>query len=97
MGEWKAIWPIFGASNQLVGALALMVLSAYLLSRKKPVAYTLYPALFMLLTTLTALAWQIRGFWRSSHLLLASIGVALVALALFLVWENIRMLRLRRA
>jgi len=55
---YKAIWPIFGASNQLVAALALVVVSSYLVSIKRPKAFTIYPAIFMLVTTLAALFYQ---------------------------------------
>ncbi|MBT8469561.1 MAG: hypothetical protein HKN10_13050 [Myxococcales bacterium] len=30
------LWPIFGASNQLLAALTLMTLSLYFLARKRP-------------------------------------------------------------
>jgi carbon starvation protein len=96
LGNWAAIWPIFGASNQLVGALALMVISTYLLARRKPTGYTLYPALFMLVTTLGALIWQIGVFLAKGNHLLSAIGIILVVLALFLVAENVRMLSGRR-
>jgi len=96
MGNWTAIWPIFGASNQLVAALGLMVMSTYLLARRKPTGYTLYPALFMLVTTLGALVWQIRGFLRAGNHLLSTIGIILVLLALFLVAENVRMVAGKR-
>lgn len=58
-GHWRALWPAFGASNQLVAALALLVVSCWLLQRGRPNRATLVPALFMLITTVGALLWQI--------------------------------------
>jgi len=55
---FKSVWPMFGASNQLIAALALIVASAYLFRRGKPTLYTLLPAVFMLVTTIAALLWQ---------------------------------------
>jgi carbon starvation protein len=55
---FKSIWPMFGAANQLIAALALIVISAYLLKRNKPIVYTVVPAAFMLVTTIAALLWQ---------------------------------------
>ncbi|MFP4058006.1 MAG: carbon starvation protein A, partial [Candidatus Brocadiia bacterium] len=52
------VWPMFGAANQLIAALALMTITAYLLQRGKPTLYTVIPALFMLATTMAALVWQ---------------------------------------
>ena len=57
-GSWKAIWPLFGSANQLTAALALLVITSWLLATKKPCWLTLVPAIFMLLTTIAALAWQ---------------------------------------
>jgi carbon starvation protein len=63
---WKAIWPAFGASNQLLAALALLVVYAWLRSEGRKTRYVLLPMVFMCVTTLTALAllaWQcfVRG------------------------------------
>jgi carbon starvation protein len=84
---YKAIWPVFGASNQLVAALALIVVSSYLVAIKKPKKFTLYPAYFMLLTTLAALVYQGIRFFRDGGFLLASVSVLLIVLALVIVYE----------
>ena len=60
-GQWRALWPAFGASNQLVGALALLVVSCWLVQRGSSGRVTLVPALLLLVTTIAALAWQIHG------------------------------------
>ncbi len=60
-GQWRILWPAFGASNQLVAALALLVVSCWLLDRGSARRITLIPALVMLATTIAALVWQMRG------------------------------------
>ncbi|MGD9015084.1 MAG: carbon starvation protein A, partial [Candidatus Omnitrophota bacterium] len=87
LGNWKAIWPIFGASNQLVAALGLVVVSAYLIGNKKPAKSTVYPAIFMLITTLVALIWQGIRFFRQQHILLFIVSCLLFILAVFMVKE----------
>lgn len=52
---YQVIWPIFGASNQLLAALALLVASCWLASHARPVVYTLFPAIFMLVTSIVAI------------------------------------------
>ena len=52
---YNTVWKIFGSSNQLLAALALIVATCWLVARRQPVWYTLLPALFMLLTAVTAL------------------------------------------
>jgi carbon starvation protein len=65
-GQWRALWPAFGASNQLVAALALLVTSCWLLQRGGRVAPILVPAVLMMVTTLGALVWQIRIALRAA-------------------------------
>jgi len=89
LGKWQKIWPIFGASNQLVAALVLIIVSTFLLSRGKPVKITLYPAIFMLITTIFALIIKIKDFFNSKNYALFSIGIVLILLAVFLVYEAI--------
>lgn len=84
---YKTIWPVFGASNQLVAALALIVVSSYLVSVKKPSKFTLYPAYFMLLTTLAALCYQGVRFYQTSDYLLGSVSTILIILALIIVYD----------
>ncbi len=84
---YKIIWPVFGASNQLVAALALIIVSSYLVSKKRPSRTTLYPAYFMLITTAAALIYQGYRFFGSGKLLLGSVCAILLLLALFIVYE----------
>ncbi|MFA9452374.1 MAG: carbon starvation protein A [Candidatus Aminicenantaceae bacterium] len=94
---YKAIWPVFGASNQLVAALALIIISSYLVSIKRPSKFTLYPAYFMLVTTLAALIYQGYRFYTSGKFLLGTVSVLLLLLAGFIVYEARAILFLRRS
>lgn len=85
--SYKAIWPIFGASNQLVAGLALLTVSGYLIGVKKPSKYTLYPSIFMLLTTISALLYQGYNFLKKGSFLLGVISFILVILALTIVYD----------
>jgi carbon starvation protein len=84
---YKAIWPVFGASNQLVAALALVVVSSYLVGIKRPTKFTLYPAYFMLCTTLAALIFQGYNFFKAESYLLGVVSVILILLALIIVYD----------
>jgi carbon starvation protein len=50
---YKMLWDIFGSSNQLLAALALLVATTWLLHHRRTIWYTLLPALFMLVTSIT--------------------------------------------
>ncbi|MDD5553475.1 MAG: carbon starvation protein A, partial [Candidatus Omnitrophica bacterium] len=95
-GKWNKIWPAFGASNQLVAALALFVLSCWLLSRNKSVKFTFPPAVFMLVTTIAALAAQAVTYFKSGDFLLFGVDVCLISLAGFMVVEVTRAILIRR-
>jgi len=95
-GKWDKIWPAFGASNQLVAALALFVLSCWLLSKNKTTRFTLLPAFFMLITTLAALVFQAIQYFRNKDILLLVITVSLILLAGFMCGEVMRVIGMRR-
>jgi carbon starvation protein len=90
---WSAIWPVFGATNQLIAALALFVVTDYLITVKRPTGFTLYPAYFMLVTTIAALAYLASRFLADGKLFLATLAVMLIVLALYIGWEGLRGLR----
>lgn len=92
-GSYTRIWPVFGATNQLVAALSLIVVSSWLVGLRRPRAFTLAPALFMLVTSVAALCWQVKGFIAGGQPTLAGIAAGLVALALFIAWEARSLLR----
>jgi carbon starvation protein len=53
-GTWVYLWQMFGASNQLMAALSLLVVSVWLKSEKRNSTYALLPMIFMYVTTLAA-------------------------------------------
>lgn len=91
-GAWQKIWPIFGASNQLVAALALLIISLWLLSKKKTLKFTILPAMFMFITTVTALVIQAARYIKVKDYLLFSIDGALLVLAFYLLVEALKVL-----
>jgi len=97
-GGWQKIWPIFGATNQLIAAVALFVISTWLMARGKPTKFALYPAIFMVVTTIGALTWQSYRFYTQSepNIFLGTAAVFLIILALFVGYEGIRTLRGRK-
>jgi len=51
----NTLWSIFGTTNQLLAALTLIIVSFWLLSKKKRIWFTTIPAIFMIVTTITML------------------------------------------
>jgi len=100
-GAWERIWPIFGAANQLIAALTLLVVTCYLLGLRKPSLYTALPGVFMLLTTIAALILQVRTCLThrneqglpAPQWLLAAFALVLIVLALWVAAEALRRLK----
>lgn len=85
---FNVLWPIFGTANQLLAALTLFAVSAWLLLRRRPNWFTLVPGIFMLLTTLASLVILMRSYWlKKNYILLAAdwllLGLAVGVIVLF--------------
>ena len=88
LGNWRAIWPVFGAANQLIASVVLIVASVYLLARKRKFGFIAVPAVIMLVTTVGALVYQTYSFVTAEqpNIMLATISVILIILAMFLTY-----------
>ncbi len=107
---WLTIWVAFGASNQLMAGLALLLVSLWLMSEGRKHAWALYPAIFMIVTTLAALlyvaytnlikvpaalaAGNLQGFLATG--LIGIICLVLVVAALILVVDGWRAIQRAR-
>ena len=89
-GSWVEFWTLFGASNQLLAALTLLAITAWLYQARKRIAFTLLPMLFVLFITMWALGALVIGNFRAStgfdiKLVNGLASLALVILAVYLV------------
>jgi len=55
------LWPMFGATNQLLAGLAFLVIAFFLVRRNKPIFFLILPLIFMLVMPAWALIYQL-GF-----------------------------------
>jgi carbon starvation protein len=53
-GTWVYIWQLFGAANQLMASLSLLVVTVWLVSTRRNAAYAGLPCAFMYITTMAA-------------------------------------------
>ena len=83
------LWPIFGASNQMLAALTLMVLTLYFWKRKKPVLPLLIPMLFIMVITLTSLVIKALSFYAQRNMLLLGIILIMLGLIIWMLIEGI--------
>lgn len=85
------LWPLFGATNQLLAGLAFMVTCFYLWRRKKPVYFALIPMVIMIILPGWALLWQMfnenNGFFTKGKYFLFAFSCGILALQLWMVVE----------
>ena len=91
------LWPLFGATNQLLGGLSFLVISFYLWRRNKPVWFIAIPMVFMLIMPLWAMLINLfqEGGWINSdnpNILLASIGVISILLEIWMLVEAVKLM-----
>ncbi|MEM6394139.1 MAG: carbon starvation protein A [Planctomycetota bacterium] len=92
-GGGLILWPMFGATNQLLGGLAFLVIAFYLLRRRKPIWFIVPPLLFMLVMPAWALIIQLNQWLASdepNHVLIA-IAIATLILEAWMIAEAFRL------
>ncbi len=82
------IWPLFGTTNQLTGALTLLVVSAFLWRLKRNVLATAVPMVFLFVMTTWAMIEQLHRFFRHQWLLFG-VGSLIFVLEIWLILEAI--------
>ncbi len=89
MPAWKVIWPVFGATNQLLAGLALLVVTVWLKRTGQRPWFTGLPMAFMVIMTVWALV-LLLGQYRFSTI--GIISLVLLAMSLVLLAEAWRAL-----
>ncbi len=84
---WKAIWPVFGATNQLLAGLTFVVLAVWLRRTSRKSGFIWGPLVFMTAATLSALVLLIQQYGLT---LIGGIAAALLALAVLVIVEAAR-------
>lgn len=102
---WLTIWSAFGAANQLMAGLALLLITLWLMSERRKHAWALYPSIFMIVTTIAALLYLAYvNFFKAlpaaktaqasiAAVLVGIIALVLVVAAAFLIvdgWQAIQ-------
>jgi carbon starvation protein len=92
------LWPLFGATNQLLGGLSFLVITFYLWRRRKPVWFLVVPLVFMLIMPAWAMLWQTfvgsvdsPSWYSQGNWTLVLIALATMALEAWMVIEALRL------
>ena len=86
------LWPLFGATNQLLGGLAFLVILFWMRRRNIPLWFVAIPAIFMLLLPAIAMCIELfkeNGWINKKNYLLATFGISTLALEVWMIFEAI--------
>jgi len=89
------LWPLFGASNQMLAALTLMVLTLYFWQKNKPVLALFIPMILVMLVTIVTLCLKAMEFY-SQNTILFVINLFLIGLVMWMIVEGIIVFQKKR-
>lgn len=84
-----ALWPVFGALNQMLAGLALLVITCWLRPRTRLYWLSLIPSLFMLVMTSWSLIRSTLGFIPAHNWLLLGVSIACLLLEVWMIIETV--------
>ena len=96
------LWPLFGATNQLLAGLSFLVITFYLWRRGRAIWFLVIPMIFMLIMPVWAMTYQLweapgwlltarEGFPdHKPNYLLGGIGLATIALEIWMIVEAVK-------
>jgi carbon starvation protein len=102
---WLTIWTAFGAANQLMAGLALLLIALWAMSEGRKHRWAFYPSVFMIVTTIAALVYlaytnfiklatpQITVQALIASLLVGIIALVLIVAAVILVVDGLKAFR----
>ena len=85
-----ALWPIFGASNQMLASLILMMLSIYFWKKNKPVVPLFIPFVFITITTFTSLLFNAKLFIHNGNFFLFTLEIVLIFFICWMLYEGFK-------
>jgi carbon starvation protein len=81
------IWPLFGSTNQILAGLTLLVITVMLMKFGRPAKYTMFPMIFVLITSSWAALIKLKEFYLAGNWLLVAIDVIVVITTVLVILE----------
>ncbi len=81
----QLLWPLFGTTNQLLAALVLATVTIYLVKRKTRHWFISVPLVFVAITTISAMIWNIKKYISDGNWILTAVGGIILASGFILI------------
>ena len=92
------IWPVFGATNQILASLTLLIISIYLMKLRRPFIFTLAPMVFILFMAFWASVWYLIDYFQTGRWLLVVLNLAVLIVSVLVMLEAMAVIsKLRNA
>jgi carbon starvation protein len=86
-GGGMIIWPLFGATNQILAGMTLLIISVMLIKLGRPSYYTMLPMLFVFTMSFLAACVTLVQFYRDGNWLLVFLDVVVLGTSLLVMLE----------
>lgn len=86
------IWPVFGATNQILASMTLLTISIFLIKLGRPARYILAPMVFILTLALWASSWYLIEHFRTEQWVLLVLEIAVLITTVFIILEALSVL-----
>ena len=85
----NVIWPLFGATNQILASLTLLVISIFLMKMGRAARYTLAPMIFVLIMSVWGSLIQLGSYYTNEQWLLAVLSIAVLIASILVILEAV--------
>lgn len=82
------LWPLFGATNQMLAGLTLIVITVFLIQKRKNFWPYLIPAVFVILMTALGLSMNIKIYYSQENWFLITLGIILFLAQIWVFVES---------
>jgi carbon starvation protein len=81
------IWPLFGATNQILAGMTLLIISVMLIKLGRPTYYTMLPMLFVFTMSFLAACVTLAQFYQDGNYLLVVLDLIVLGTSLLVMLE----------
>jgi carbon starvation protein len=84
----KSLWPVFGATNQVLAAFTLLITALYLRRLRRNSAFYSIPAVIVMAITITAMVVQVQRDFNAERWLVTAVGGVIGVLTVWVALEG---------